>query len=321
VLELAALPGPGRGVVVDNNVGRPWLSYQALSARRPDAIQVHIQGHADGRAAVDYTVNAAVGVPTLTGPVGLADPVNHVLPAWDLLTGMAAVSAVLAGLHRRGRSGTGSYLEIALADVALAGVANLGWLSEADERRRDRPRHGNHVYGSFGVDFETHDGHRVMVVALTPRQWDALRSVTATAKVFTALEDTLEADLDLEQDRYRLRETIAAVLRPWFEARTLTEVSRELDAAQVLWSPYRTLREAVADFHASDSPSVLEEIEQPNIGWVIGARSPLRAEGVYGRTARAPRLGEHTDELLAEVLGLSSREITSLHDRGVVHQS
>lgn len=201
VLALAALPGPGRGVVIDNNVGRPWLSYDALRARRPDAVHVHIQGHADGRAAVDYTVNAAVDVPSLTGPVGLADPVNHVLPAWDLLTGMAAVSAVLAGLHRRGRSGTGSYLEIALADVALAGVANLRWLSEADDRRRDRPRHGNHVYGSFGVDFETRDGHRVMVVALTPRQWDALRSVTATAKVFSALEDALDVDLDLEEGR------------------------------------------------------------------------------------------------------------------------
>lgn len=89
----------------------------------------------------------------------------------------------------------------------------------------------------------------------------------------------------------------------------------------MLWSPYRTLREAVADFRATDSPSVLEEIEQPNIGRVISARSPLRTNGAYGRAGRAPRLGEHTDELLAEVLGLSSREIAGLHDRGVVHQS
>jgi 2-methylfumaryl-CoA isomerase len=318
VLALATGPGPDGGVVVDNNVGRPWLSYDALRTRRPDVVHLHIQGHADGRPAVDYTVNAAVGVPDLTGPVGVADPVNHVLPAWDLLTGMTAMTGLLAALHRRDRTEEGSYLEIALFDVALAGVASMGWLTEADERERDRPRHGNHVYGSFGVDFATSDGQRVMVVALTPRQWVALRSVTATEKVFSALEEALGVDLDLEEDRYRLRETIAAVLRPWFEARDMAEVSRELDAAQVLWSPYRTLRNAVSDFRAAAAPSVLEEVEQPGIGSVISARSPLREGGSYGEAKPAPLLGQHTEEVLAEVLGLADHELTGLHDRRVI---
>ena len=317
VLALGTSPGPGSGIVVDNNVGRPWLSYDALKARRDDVVHLHIQGHADGRAAVDYTVNAAVGVPDLTGPVGLADPVNHVLPAWDLLTGMTAMTGLLAALHRRDRYDEGSYLEIALFDVALAGVASMGWLTEAEER--DRPRNGNHVYGSFGVDFGTSDGQRVMVVALTPRQWVALRGVTSTEKVFTALEEALGVDLDLEEDRYRLRETIAAVLRPWFEARPLAEVSRELEAAQVLWSPYRTLRKTVSDFRASAASSVLQEVQQPGIGPVISARSPLRPGASYGVAQSAPLLGEHTGEVLAEVLGLADHELGGLHDRGVIH--
>lgn len=318
VLALATAPGPDGGVVVDNNVGRPWLSYDALRARRADVVHVHIQGHPDGRPAVDYTVNAAVGVPDLTGPVGVADPVNHVLPAWDLLTGMTAMTGLLAALHRRDRHHEGTYLEISLFDVALAGVASMGWLAEAEERDRDRPRHGNHVYGSFGVDFATSDSQRVMVVALTPRQWDALRSVTATEKVFSALEEALDVDLDLEEDRYRLRETIAAVLRPWFEARPLGEVSRELDAAHVLWSPYRSLRNVVSDFRASSAPSVLAEADQPGIGRVVSARSPLRNAGSYGPVRPAPRLGQHTDEVLAGVLGLTGHELAGLHDRGVV---
>src|SRR4051794_34308484 len=81
VVALATAPGPDAGIVVDNNVGRPWLAYDILSERRPDLIQVHIQGHRDGRPAVDYTVNAEVGVPGVTGPSGVAEPVNHVLPA------------------------------------------------------------------------------------------------------------------------------------------------------------------------------------------------------------------------------------------------
>jgi len=319
VVALATAPGPDGGIVVDNNVGRPWLSHDLLSGRRPDLIQVHIQGYRDGRPAVDYTVNAEVGVPGVTGPSGAAEPVNHVLPAWDLLAGMTAVTGLLAALHRRERSGEGASLQIALADVALAGVASMGWFTEAQERGGDRPRHGNHVYGSFGVDFATKDGHRVMVVALTVRQWDALRTVTRTEKVFSALEDALEVDFAVETARYRLRETIAAILRPWFEARTLSQVREELDGAQVLWSRYRTMNEAVAEFRGRPgSPSVLAEIDQPGIGAVIAGRSPLRTGDAYSEPGIAPELGEHTDEVLAEVLGLQTGELGRLHAQGVI---
>lgn len=318
VLGLATAPGPGRGVLVDNNVGRPWLAYEELTGRRRDVIQVHIQGYADGRPAVDYTVNPEVGIPYITGPVGLADPVNHVLPAWDLLTGMTATTGLLAALHRRTTSGNGTYLQLALADVALAGVANLGWLAEADELGHDRPRHGNQVYGSFGVDFTTSDGHHVMVVALTVRQWHALRTVTKTTDVFNALETALGADFEVETDRYRLRETIAAILRPWFADRTLTEVSQELDTAQVLWSRYRTMHEAVEQFRRSEGHTVLGEVDQPGIGAVVTARSPLRVGDGYGDVAAAPALGQHTDEVLTEVLGLSPGELGRLHDRAIV---
>jgi 2-methylfumaryl-CoA isomerase len=317
VVAIATAAGPDGGIVVDNNVGRPWLSFDALTERRPDLIQVHIQGHADGRPAVDYTVNPEVGVPDITGPAGAGEPVNHVLPAWDLLTGMTAVTGLLAALHRRERYGDGAFLQIALADVALAGVASMGWLAEAEEQG-DRPRHGNHVYGSFGVDFATNDGERVMVVALTVRQWEALRTVTNTEKVFSALEDALDVNLAIETDRYRLRETIAAVLRPWFSARTLADVSRELEAAHVLWSRYRSMREAVAEFRGLNSPSVLADVDQPGIGHVVSARSPLRMGSEYGAPAVAPRLGQHTDEVLAEVLGLGDAELAQLHDRGIV---
>jgi 2-methylfumaryl-CoA isomerase len=230
---------------------------------------------------------------------------------------MTAVTGLLAALHRRNRHGEGSFLQIALADVALAGVASMGWLAEADEQG-DRPRHGNHVYGSFGVDFSTSDAQRVMVVALTVRQWEALRNVTNTEKVFAALEDALDVDLSVEADRYRLRETIAAVLRPWFSGRSLAEVSRELEAAQVLWSKYRTMREAVADFRGLNTPSVLAMVDQPGIGPVVSARSPLRLGADYGEPAVAPKLGQHTDEVLAEVLGLGTAELAGLHDRAIV---
>ena|SRR5689334_14762004 len=315
---LATAPGPAAGILVENSVGRPWLAYDQLVRRRADLVQIHIQGHADGRPAVDYTVNPEVGIPDVTGPLGLSGPVNHVLPAWDMLTGMTAVTGLLAALYQRERTGFGSHLQIALADVALAGVGNLGWYAEADELGANRPRVGNHLYGSFGVDFATSDGHRVMVVALTPRQWDALRSVTKTEEVFSALESALGVDLSEETDRYTLRETIAAILRPWFEARTLSDVTRDLEAAQVLWSRYRTMADTVRALNDNDPECVLTRVDQPGIGSVVSSRSPIRTDDGYGSALPAPELGQHTDEVLEQILGLSPIECGRLQDAGVV---
>ena len=317
VLALATAPGPDRGVLVDNVVGRRWMANEVLVARRPDLVHVRVQGYPDGRPAVDYTVNAEVGIPAITGSEEGAAPVNHVLPAWDLVTGLSVSTAVLAAVYQRIRTGRGVYSEIALADVALARVANLGWLSEAEERGRERPRHGNHVYGSFGVDFACSDGHRVMVVALTPGQWSALVTVTGTEAVFDALESALDADLTDETERYRLRDTIAAVLKPWFLARDSATVEAELNRARVLWGRYQGMCDVVAAHRAAAHPLLAD---QPLSDGVTGitARSPLRWNGDHGDPGGAPTLGADTDSVLAEILGLSGAEIGDLHDRGVV---
>jgi 2-methylfumaryl-CoA isomerase len=314
---LVTAPGPDRGILVDNVVGRRWMANDVLAARRPDLIHVRVQGYPDGRPAVDYTVNAAVGIPQITGPEDGAAPVNHVLPAWDLVAGLSISTAVLAALHDRARTGRGAYVELALADVALAGVANLGWLSEVAECGRERPRHGNHVYGSFGVDFACSDGQRVMVVALTEGQWDALRKVTGTAEVFDALETALGADLTQEAERYRLRETIAAILRPWFAARDLSQVRVELDGARVLWGRYRGMTEVVAA-HREGAHPVLTDMSLPGGAGAITARSPMRWNGDHGDPGEAPVLGRDTEEVLAERLGLDATEIGRLMDTGTV---
>lgn len=63
-----AASGPGGGIVLTNAVGQDWLSYPAMARLRPDLIHLQIQGHHDGRAAVDYTVNAEMGFPLVTAP-------------------------------------------------------------------------------------------------------------------------------------------------------------------------------------------------------------------------------------------------------------
>ncbi|MEW1735089.1 CoA transferase [Nocardia beijingensis] len=317
VLALATAPGADAGLVVDNAVGRPWFSYEALAARRPDVIKVHIGGQADGGPAVDYTVNTEVGVTDLTGPADTRTPVNHVLPAWDFLAGTTATTALLAALHRRERTGAGADLRIALADVALAGVANLGWLSEVRERG-DRPRHGNFVYGTFGADFVTADAERVMIVALTPRQWAALGSATGTTKVLAALEESLGADFTDEAQRYTHRETIAAVMRPWFGARSVDAAAAALTDAGVLWSRYRRMSDVVADFEDGTGSEVLASVDQPGIGPIISAHNPIRENGAYGPVGIASALGADTEQVFADVLGLDTAELNRLRRAGVL---
>jgi 2-methylfumaryl-CoA isomerase len=317
VLALITVQGHNRGILVDNVLGRRWMANESLVAHRPDLIHLRIQGYPDGRPAVDYTVNAEVGIPEITGPEAGRAPVNHVLPAWDLVAGLTVSTGVLAALHERSRSGRGVYIELALSDVALAGVANLGWLSEAADRGSARPRHGNHVYGSFGVDFACSDGGRVMVVALTEGQWSALCEVTGTREVFAALESALGADLTDEADRYRFRETIAAILRPWFAARDSQQVRLALDCARVLWGPYQGMGDVVTA-HRAGRYSVLADATLSGGAEAITARSPLRWNGDYGQPGVAPELGRETDEVLADRLGLSDAEIGRLHSRGVI---
>ncbi|HTM85120.1 MAG TPA: CoA transferase, partial [Mycobacterium sp.] len=107
------------GVLITNAVGRQWHSYEELVADRPDLIHLEVTGRADGTTGVDYTVNAGVGFPLVTGPVGHGAPINHTLPAWDVACGLYAATGVLAALRHRDATGAGCRLGLALENIAL----------------------------------------------------------------------------------------------------------------------------------------------------------------------------------------------------------
>src|ERR1700722_16024320 len=135
---VVGVPGPDGGILVTNAVGQRWLSYEAMSAYRDDLIEVHIGGRSDGKPAVDYTVNCEVGLPLMTGPANFDRPVNHVLPAWDLLTGLHAALAVLAAERVRARSGRGQLVQLSLSDVAVATMGHLGFVGDVVVNGRGR---------------------------------------------------------------------------------------------------------------------------------------------------------------------------------------
>jgi len=320
VTALIAAPGDEAGLFLTNFPNRGWIGYDALQARRPDLVMVALTGNPDGTSEVDYTVNPATGFPAATGPRGSADPSNSVLPAWDIATGGLAAVALLAAERRRRATGEGTLARLALSDVAIAMVGNLGRIAQATYESRDQPKDGNYLYGAYGQDFETRDGRRVMVVALTPRQWRALREATGIHEACESIERMTGQDLETESGRYEARELIGAVLRRWFLARDLPAIREVFSRHGVSWGPYQTFKQLVAeDPRCSTANPLLEEVEHPGVGPYLMPASPLDFSAVPRLPVRrAPLLGEHTEQILADVLGLGSREIGRLHDAGVV---
>ncbi|HEY1797676.1 MAG TPA: CoA transferase [Stellaceae bacterium] len=316
---LATAPGPGGGIVLTNLPPLPGLDYASLKAKRADVILLRLLGNRDGSAAVDYTVNAASGFPLVTGSGGGA-PINHVLPAWDIAAGLYLAMALLAAERHRTQTGAGQEVVAALADVALGMVGHLGYIGDIRINGTSRPALGNDLYGSFGRDFGLKDGRRIMVIALTPRQWRGLGRATGLADKFAEACARLGADPDTEAGRFAARDAIAELLSPWCAARTLAEVETAFAGTGVLWGAFQDFATLVAsDPRCSPANPMFSEVDQPGIGPYLMPGLPLDfAASPREPTRPAPRLGQDTDAVLAEVLGLSAVQIGKLHDQGVV---
>lgn len=306
------------GTVLTNAPPRAGLSHEELVRRRPDLLYVRLLGHRDGRPAVDYTVNAELGLPYVTGPAGQDGPVNHVLPAWDVACGLYLAVGLLAADRQRAATGLGRRIDLALHDVALATLGNLGHLAEAQLRPAARPRIGNDLYGDFGRDFATSDG-RLMVMVLTTRHWHDLVTVTGLSHVVSALEQALPADFRRESDRYAHREVLAGLLTPWFAARTCAEAEASLKGTSVLWSRYRTFEDLASDDAAAlHAHPLMAHLDQPGIGPHLAPGSPLLLDGLQTPPTPAPELGQHNAEVLSDLLSLSAAEVADLRASGVV---
>ena len=320
IVALITAPGPDGGIFFSNFPESGWLSDHALREKREDLIYVNIIGNPDGSTAVDYTVNPSSGFAMATGPTGSRMPTNHVLPAWDTATGLTAAIGLLSAERHRTRTGEGQLVRISLTDVAFAMVANLGYMAQAQLTREDRVPVGNDLYGAFGRDFPTKDNRRVMVVAISYRQWVNLAEATRIADHLPAIEKALGVDLRLEGDRFKARDAIASFIAPFIANHNLDDLREIFDDHSVCWGPYQTFRELVdEDPRCSIDNPMFAMVDQPGVGRVLVPRTPLSFEGMERNAPKpAPKLGQHTDEILGAVLGLGDGQIGKLHDKGVV---
>ncbi|MDO8906575.1 CoA transferase [Hydrogenophaga sp.] len=321
-MALITAPGEDAGILLTNFPPRGWLDHEKLKERREDLIQLTVQGDRHGGSAVDYTINSRVGIPYITGDESGAatnEAVNHVLPAWDLVTGQMAAVGLLAAERHRLKTGHGQHVKLALEDVALAVVSHLGLIAEA-QLGQQRQRHGNELFGAFGRDFKTSDGELVIIVGLTLKQWQAICGAMGLTEAVKGLGERTGLNLDLEGDRFKARKELGVMVEEWMTQHTYAEASAALAKQGACWGRYQTLRQLVTQDEAcSLANPMFRTIDQPGVGKHLAAGLPLNFSA-WERlpVAAAPTLGQHTDEVLSELLGVTQAQYGAIVERGVV---
>ena len=324
LVELSAKTGN----LITNLPEKSFLSHGAIAARRPDLVSVRIMGWHDGRQAMDFTVNAASGYPLMCGPEdwdpATAPPVNQVLPAWDFVTGAYCAFALLAGLRHRDASGEGSEIRVPLGDVAIGTMANSGAMAEMLYRGGDRERLGNAIWGAFGRDFRSRDGVRFMVAALTAKQWDGLVAAFDLADEIAELENELNVRFaDGDRPRFEHRHRLFELFGTRSQTYDWHALSDRLTQHGTTFERYRTMHEAANDAElGTENPLFGPSPANPSGFEYPATRSFANIPTLdAGLPRAAPYLGQHTEEVLADRLGLASGAIGDLVDRGIARLS
>ncbi len=157
------------------------------------------------------------------------------------------------------------------------------------------------------------------MVGLTLKQWRSIVEATGLGAEIDALGARLGVDLSREGERFKARAELAALIGPWIAARPFSDVAQAFDRHGVCWSRYQTIAELANDAECSPANPMFRTVQQPGVGDMLAAGIPLDFGAVPRVPAQAaPRLGEHTEEVLTQLLGIDAAQFGRLHDRGVV---
>ncbi len=320
-VRLITAPGEQAGLFVTNFPREGFLSHERLCRHRPDLVTVRVQGWADGRSGLDYTINAVTGYPLNTGPEGTDGPVNHVMPGWDLLTGALGAMHLLAAERHRRATGEGQEIALPLSSVAFSALGALGQIAEVEVLDEDRPRLGNNVFGAFGRDFRSRDGRDLMIVAVTAKQWTSVVQALDIGGEIAAIERERGVDLTPDEGlRYEHREAINPVVARAVAERDFAALAARFDETGVCWGPYQNLSETMAT-HPELQPGnpMMGTITQPSGATYRAPGSPAWYSRSPRRPVRpAPALGADSFSVLGDVLGMDSAAVGDLHARGIV---
>jgi crotonobetainyl-CoA:carnitine CoA-transferase CaiB-like acyl-CoA transferase len=309
-------------VVLENfkvgHLKRYGLDYETLKAIKPDLVYCSITGFGqDGpyahRAGYDFLIQGMGGLMSVTGerdelPGG--GPQKAGVALTDLMTGMYATIAVLAALTHRDRSGEGQYIDMALLDTQVAMLANVGsnYLTSGKPPKRWGNAHANIVpYQTFACS----DGH---IIVATGNDGQYQKFVQAGGRPELATDPRFATN----PLRVQNRDLLVPLLAGMVAMRSRDEWIAMLEAVGVPCGPINDVGEVFANEQVK-ARAMAVELPHPAAGKVTLVRSPMKMSATPATSTMAPPLlGQHTEEVLREVLGKSGDEVAALRERGVV---
>ena len=318
-------------VLVENfkagGLQRYGLDYASLSKINPRLIYCSITGFGHTgpyakRAGYDLLIQAMSGLMSITGRADQdagGGPLRVGVAVIDLFTGMYATTAILTALHARGQTGRGQHIDMALLDVAMAILANQGsgYLNTGKSPGRLGNSHPSVVPYQ---DFPTADGRMLLAIGNDgqfARFCEAAGVDWFSDKRFTA-----------NTDRITHRATLIPMMEQVTRQRPTAEWIDLLEHKAVPCGPINNIGQAYADSHVISRNLQIRQDRYPegsnpmpgdSVNTIVTAASPLRLSGTPPTLRHAPpALGQHTDEVLLQRLGLDPARIQALRERGIV---
>jgi crotonobetainyl-CoA:carnitine CoA-transferase CaiB-like acyl-CoA transferase len=304
-------------IVVENYrpgvMDRLGLGYEALSAVNPKLIYCAISGYGQtgplkDNPSFDIVLQAMSGALSMNGdPDGL--PTKLGIPLGDLVGGINGPIGILAALYERERTGRGRFIDVSLMDglLGLLGyIAQLAFFTGQDPARQGS-QHPNLVpYGIFPAKNEG----SIVIACLTPGFWGRI------CKSIGREELTADPRYDTLEKRRDARAEVNEIVSVFTREHTVEQLVAIFTAFEVPHAPILGVTEALAQPQAAARGMVVE-VEHETMGPIPIVNRPVTFAGQPAPKA-PPVLGQHTDAILTDVLGLTADQIAELRASGAV---
>jgi crotonobetainyl-CoA:carnitine CoA-transferase CaiB-like acyl-CoA transferase len=294
---------------------RLGLDYESLKRFNPRLVYANISAYGmDGvladKAGMDIAVQARSGVMRITGVVDSDEPLRPGASIADFGGGIYLVAGLLAALFDRERTGQGQEVSVSLLDATMSLLINYS-VAVMDGKADVRPLGSGHPQLVPYQAFPTRDGF-VVVATGTNKTYRTL--CEAIGRPELASDERFASN----QSRVVNRHAIVAELSKVFSGQTTAHWIELLELADIPCAPVNELDRAYEELKTT-SPEMVQRIAHPVLGEVSQLGVPFRFSACGGDLRRPPpMLGEHTDEVLSQLLGRSAKDIDLLRERKVI---
>jgi crotonobetainyl-CoA:carnitine CoA-transferase CaiB-like acyl-CoA transferase len=316
--EILARLAEGSDVLVENfrpgTLARMGLGYETVRRRNPRIVYASVSGYGPdgpwgGRPGYDAVVQGEGGLMSVTGPEG-GPPFKVGASLVDVLAGMTAFQGIVLALLRREKTGEGALLDVSLLESLLP-TLTYQWATHLLAGQTPRRLGNRHPNLAPYEAFESRDGHVIVGVG-SESLWRAFCAALGSPGL---AEDPR---FRTNRDRVTNYEALRAALSPLLRSRTTAEWLEILETAGVPCGRVRGVGEAVENPQVA-ARGLLLDVAHPRVGRARYVGSPIHLEGAgRGSLRPPPLLGEHTEAVLGERLGLGKEAVEALRRDGVV---